>query len=93
MTCAIEELRSVQLVGAIGLNDLTESGGACFGYWVAAWGHGRSYAAEATDALSQWAFAHGVHRVWPLAAVANVASRRTAERAGFMRERAPRGSA
>ncbi len=86
LTCALQELGSGRLVGAVGLSGLTHEGGGVFGYWVAPWGRGHGYAAEATDALSQWAFAHGVQRVWLLAAVDNVASRRTAERAGFLRE-------
>lgn len=86
MTCALTEITGGGPVGAIGINDLADSGGASMGYWVAAWARGRSYAAEGTDALAGWAFAHGVHRVWLLAAVGNLPSQRTAERAGFRRE-------
>lgn len=86
ISCAMVEHDGGALVGAITLTELADPGGAVFGYWVAAWARGRSYAAEATDALTRWAFDHGVRRVWLLAAVANLASQRTAERAGFRRE-------
>lgn len=86
MSCAMVEIDGGALVGAITLNNLADPGGAVFGYWVAAWARGRSYAAEATDALTRWAFGHGVRRVWLTAAVGNQASQRAAERAGFRRE-------
>lgn len=89
---AIEEATGGRLVGSIGITDLTEIRGAEIGYWVAPWGRGNGYAAEATDALARWAFGHGVHRVSLLAATGNVPSQRAAERAGFVREGVLRGS-
>lgn len=92
MTCAMVERDGGRLVGAISIDDLAEAGGAVFGYWVAAWARGRGYAGEATRALSDWAFGHGVHRVWLLAAVGNRPSQRAAERAGMRREGVLRGA-
>ncbi len=86
LSCAMQERVGKRLSGAIGLGGLTDTHGAVFGYWVAPWARGHGYAAEATDALSRWAFSHGVHRVWLLAAAGNLASQRTAELAGFTRE-------
>lgn len=86
LTCAMQEIPTGRLVGSVGLSGLTRETGSVLGYWVAPWGRGRGYAAEATEALARWAFAHGVHRVWLVAAVGNLASCRTAERAGFRRE-------
>ena len=83
---ALTTLDAGDVVGSIGLTELTGPGGPVLGYWVASWARRRGYAAEATDALSRWAFDHGVHRVWLLAAVGNLASRRTAQRAGFQQE-------
>lgn len=92
MTRAMAEPASGRLVGAIGVSGLTGEHGAVLGYWVAPWGRGHGYAAEASDGLARWAFGHGVHRVFLLAAVANLASCRTAERAGFLREGVQRQS-
>lgn len=86
LTCAIQEMATSRLVGSVGLSGLTRETGSVVGYWVAPWGRGHGYASEATDALVHWAFGHGGHRVWLVAAVGNRASCRTAERAGFLRE-------
>jgi len=75
-----------RLVGSIGLHRIGDQRGHEIGYWIAPWGRAHRYAAEATDALARWAHAHGMHRVHLLAATANVASCRTAELAGFLRE-------
>lgn len=80
------------LLGSIGLKGLGDSRGAEIGYWVAPWARGRGYAAESTDALTRWAFEHGLHRVQLLAATGNVASQRAAERAEFTREGVVRAS-
>lgn len=86
MQCAVVERGSGQLIASVGLMRLRALIGAEVGYWVAPWVRGHGYAADATDALARWAFEHGLHRVILLAAPANVASCRTAERAGFRRE-------
>lgn len=86
MQCAVVEQDSDRLVASVALMRLGTLIGAEIGYWVAPWGRGHGYAAEATATLARWAFEHGGHRVVLLAAPANVASCRTAERAGFRPE-------
>jgi RimJ/RimL family protein N-acetyltransferase len=56
------------------------------GYWLAPWGRGRGYAAEAAAGLTAWAIARGAHRVHLLADVDNAPSHRVARRAGFTEE-------
>lgn len=80
---AMVEQSSDRVVGSVGLMRLGGLMGPEIGYWVAPWARGNGYAAEATDALARWALDRGSHRVWLLAATANLASSRTAERAGF----------
>jgi ribosomal-protein-serine acetyltransferase len=73
--------------GAIGLNRAAwASGRVEIGYWLAPWARRQGYAVEATREVARYAFAQGLHRVELLAASGNVASRRVAERAGFIRE-------
>ncbi|WP_199506491.1 GNAT family N-acetyltransferase [Geodermatophilus sp. TF02-6] len=47
---------------------------------------GRGYAVEAAAALAEWALSHDAPRVHLFTDVANTASQRVAERAGFRRE-------
>jgi RimJ/RimL family protein N-acetyltransferase len=57
------------------------------GYWVAPWARGLGVAGRATRLLAEWALSdQGLERVELLAATGNVASQRSAERAGFVRE-------
>lgn len=85
---AVTDASSGRLLGSVGLNtEQRSSGRVDIGYWTAPWGRGRGVATTAATLLSDWAFAVlGVDRVGLLADVANVASRRVAERAGFVEE-------
>jgi len=57
------------------------------GYWVAPWARGRGVASRATGALARWAIhEQGFERVELFAATGNLASQRTAENSGFVRE-------
>ena len=61
------------------------------GYWVAVAARGRGYSAEASRALADWGFAHGLHRAEIYCAVGNLASAKTALNAGFRLEGVLRG--
>ncbi|MGR6965877.1 GNAT family N-acetyltransferase [Geodermatophilus sp. URMC 61] len=92
LPCAVEARG--ELVGSCGLHHLQGGGGRLgpeIGYWVAPWARGQGHAAEAARALADWAFAHGAVRVHLFTDVANTASQRVAERAGFLREGVVRG--
>lgn len=57
------------------------------GYWLAAEARGHGHATRAVRLISRWGFeALGLERLELLAATANPASQRVAERAGFVRE-------
>jgi RimJ/RimL family protein N-acetyltransferase len=86
LTCAVEA--DGKLVAACGLHHLRDGArlGPEIGYWTAPWARGRGHAAEAARGLADWAFAHGAVRVHLFTDVANTASQRVAERAGFRRE-------
>lgn len=75
-------------VGQIGLwLANAHHGRAEIGYWVVASARGNGYAADAVRLVSGWAFAHlHVHRLGLFIEPWNIASIRTAERAGFERE-------
>lgn len=59
---------------------------ADLGYTAAPWARGRGITSDAVRRVTQWAHESGIHRVELRAAVHNHASRRVAERAGFMFE-------
>jgi RimJ/RimL family protein N-acetyltransferase len=61
------------------------------GYWVAPHAQGNGYAAEATDVLTRWAFAHGINRVEIYCEPTNLASAASALRAGYRFEGFVRG--
>ena len=61
------------------------------GYSVAPWARRRGYAAELTDGLAGWAFAHGAPRVHLVVDVDNAASQAVARRARFTEEGVVRG--
>ncbi len=84
--CAVEA--DGQLVGSCGLHHVQDAArlGPEIGYWTAPWARGRGHAAEAARGLTDWALAHGAVRIHLYADVANTASQRVAERAGFTRE-------
>jgi len=81
---AIMHASTDEPVGVAGIHHVRE-GVASVGYWVAPWGRGRGAAANALRVLrliiSRDTQAHTIRA---LIAEANVASRRTAERAGFV---------
>lgn len=90
LDCAVVTSDTGELVGSASLR--LGSGPAEIGYWIAGWARGHGYAAEATRVLAEWAFAHGVNRVFLLCDVRNLPSVRTALRAGFRYEGVSRGS-
>ncbi len=65
--------------------------GAEIGYAIYPGHRGRGYATEASRALTDWAFAHGVERVHIRCQVDNVASARVALAAGYRFEGVTRG--
>ncbi|MBM7805770.1 RimJ/RimL family protein N-acetyltransferase [Geodermatophilus bullaregiensis] len=80
-----------ELVGTAGLSLGPGRLGPEIGYTIAPWARGRRYAAEATDGLATWAFAHGAPRVHLFVDVDNAVSQAVARRAGFTREGVVRG--
>jgi len=77
-------LRSIYLVDAV----------AKVAYWTTAAARGQGVATRATTALARWAFEEiGFHRLELLHAVANEASCRVAEKAGFALEGVKRSAA
>ena len=75
-----------QLVGSAGLHFSRGPLGPAVGYWLAPWGRGRGFAAEAAHALAEWGLRLGAPRVHLMADVGNTASQAVAVRAGFLRE-------
>ena len=86
---AIDEIASGRLVGSVALR---LSGGGPrtvrgdIGYAVYAGARGHGYAAEAVGVLTEWAFAHTAERVEIVCDPRNIASAKTALRAGFRYE-------
>ncbi|MFK0118359.1 GNAT family N-acetyltransferase [Streptomyces sp. NPDC090994] len=85
---AVADAASGRLLGRVALRDvLLGDGVAEVAYWTVAAARGRGVAARATEALARWAFDEvGLHRLQLTHAVANTASCRVAERAGFVLE-------
>jgi ribosomal-protein-serine acetyltransferase len=76
-----------RLAGSINLRNLEAPAETSVGYYLAASACGHGVMTAALDALARAAFAQlGAHRVELVAALGNVASRRVAERAGFVYE-------
>ncbi|MCO7221448.1 GNAT family N-acetyltransferase [Klenkia sp. PcliD-1-E] len=74
------------LLGSVSLHSIHD-GEAEIGYWVVPAARGRRVAPRVVDAVVRWAFAElGLERVQLLHDVANTASERVAERAGFVLE-------
>lgn len=80
-------------VGQIGLVVAEHpAGNAEAVYWLLAEARGRSWAARALRLVSDWGFESlGLERIAVLADMDNLASQRTAEKAGFIREGILRG--
>jgi RimJ/RimL family protein N-acetyltransferase len=92
IACAVARAEDGELVASAELRLPTpQRRHAEIGYWVVPKAQGYGYAAEATDVLSQWAFAHGVPRVELHCEPTNLASASSALRAGFRFEGRVRG--
>lgn len=97
LICAVEESATGRVVGSADLRlpaaptVSTVPTGAEVGYLIYRQGRGNGYAAEAAEVLARWAFEHGAPRVVVVAAVRNLASVRTALKAGFTYEGIARG--
>lgn len=85
---AIVSPASGTLLGSVALNRLELAAGRGeVGYWLARGARGQGHATRAVRLISRWGFASlGLGRVHLVTAVANVASQRVAQRAGFTRE-------
>ncbi|GAA2470494.1 GNAT family N-acetyltransferase [Streptomyces mauvecolor] len=85
---AIAQPDGGQAVGLIGWGDIDLQGGSAeILYWLLPAGRGHGAMAEATQRVSRWAFDDlGLHRLRLCHAVANSASCRVAEKAGFSLE-------
>jgi RimJ/RimL family protein N-acetyltransferase len=84
---AVTDAETGALLGAAAVRLPSEQVGdddaADIGYWIAPQAQGQSYAAEASGVLAQWALQRGVRRAEIRCDVVNLASARTALRAGF----------
>jgi RimJ/RimL family protein N-acetyltransferase len=81
---AIVDASTDDLLGSVDVR-LSETGS--IGYWVVPWARGRGVATRALVLLSRWAIREGgVERLELYTDVANLASQRVAEKAGFQRE-------
>jgi RimJ/RimL family protein N-acetyltransferase len=86
---AVTDIADGRLLASVGLHfDRGRDGGiAEIGYWTAAPARGRGLMTEAAAAVCGWGFAScGVQRLDWYAEVGNVASRRVAEKVGFVIE-------
>ncbi|GIH76922.1 GNAT family N-acetyltransferase [Planobispora longispora] len=90
-TFAVADPGTGAWLGNVGLKPPGPRGGVEIGYLIAPWARGRGAATAAARALTEWAFAHGTHRVELLAEVENLASQRVALAAGFAHEGMRRG--
>jgi RimJ/RimL family protein N-acetyltransferase len=92
LSCALVETASGQLVGSADLKiPAPRRTSAEIGYVIYAPARGRGYATEASRALTEWAFAHGIGRVEIRCALPNLASAKSALNAGFRYEGTLRG--
>lgn len=81
---AIADASTDELLGSI---DVRVAPTGSIGYWIGPWARGRGVATSALILLSRWAIREGgVERLELFADVANAASQRVAEKAGFQRE-------
>lgn len=83
---AVDPTDPETLLGSVSLHRI-HAGDASIGYWTVPAARGRGVATAAVVRLTGWAFAHlEVERIELCHAVANPASCRVAERAGFLAE-------
>jgi RimJ/RimL family protein N-acetyltransferase len=85
---AIVDANTDRLLGTVGLKKTDWRGLVSeIGYSVAPWARGRGMAAEATRTIGHWLLVdHGFQRMELKAAIGNLASQRTALKAGLQRE-------
>ena len=88
MELAITGARSDELLGSITLSSVERvHGRAMVSFWIAPEARGQGVAAEALWLLAGWAFGSlGLARLELFIEPDNIASRRAAERCGFVRE-------
>jgi RimJ/RimL family protein N-acetyltransferase len=88
ITLVIADARTNALLGTVGLQHPDwPHRTAAIGYWVAPWARGHGAAARAAALLGRWALRTlGLQRVTIDADATNIASRRAAERAGYVFE-------
>ncbi|MGU3294081.1 GNAT family N-acetyltransferase [Williamsia sp. M5A3_1d] len=91
---ALVDSTTTELMGRVALKRVDhQDGNAEVAYWMVPAARGHGMCSAAVDAMSQWAFDHaGFHRLHLEHSVANHASCRTAERAGFPAEGTHRSS-
>jgi RimJ/RimL family protein N-acetyltransferase len=83
---AITDADTGEVLGSVGVR-FNETGDVGeIGYWVRASARGRGAMTRAVRLVSRWAFRQGAARLQLRADVANLASRRVAEKAGFQLE-------
>lgn len=85
---AIFDNKTKKFVGGVGLNLINRKFKLCnLGYWVRTGETGRNIASKATKLAARFALTElNLNRVEIVAAVGNLASQRTAEKAGALRE-------
>lgn len=85
---AVTERSTGRLLGAAALrvDPWRCAGTARLEVWIVGWARRRGYGSEVVQALSSWAFRHGILRVELLADAVEEAAQRLALRAGFRRE-------
>jgi RimJ/RimL family protein N-acetyltransferase len=84
---AIFDSETEELLGGTTLRQLDATRQTIeIGYWLFAEARGRGVATRAVEALLDWLFANGIHRVEAVVRIGNVPSERVLERSGFARE-------